>query len=304
MQLEHLRYLLTTAQIGSINKASQELHLNQQQLSKIVQKIEQELDCQIFVRTARGIRPTENGQDVLTTIEKILKDYDALNQRIQTANLASKATLKGTLSLLTHITIWKDSRCFQILRQFSQHYPEITLHTNEQATGKIIHSVSKQEVDAGLILITERELKDDATLPDNVLFLPLSTLQLVLYTASSTAIAKKHKTTSLKQLLKEPLLVYQPYMGEETPVDAAFDGIGTPNIKYSLSNLNFFHNLLEQGAASYLGTQQERVLFDEHNLVAIPIRDKLPIYTGLLINKKNLDDPIIKAFSDFCIAHY
>lgn len=303
MNIIHINYLLTTAQIGSINKASQKLHLNQQQLSKIVLAMERELGCQIFTRSHRGITPTECGKDVLTTFAKMLNDYDQLLERLAQQQQQTTPKLKGTLALVTYVNIWNNSKTNRVLNQFSQDYPAVSLTITEQPASLIIETVAQNKDVVGLLILPQAQI-DKKVLPDTVRFLPLRQLHLMVYAAKDSDFAKSHKSTSLKQLLNEPLIIYKPYSSSETPIEGVFMNIGPLNIKYSLSNLQSFHSLLQKGSAVYLGTQQESNYFERYNLAAIPIRDRLPIYSGLLLNIKSQDDPLINAFVDFYISHY
>lgn len=80
MQLEHMEYIVKVADIGSISKASKQLFIHQQQLSKIIQNVEQELNIVIFERTYRGIVLTELGNTVVDTFKKILETYATLEK--------------------------------------------------------------------------------------------------------------------------------------------------------------------------------------------------------------------------------
>lgn len=54
MQLEQLRYLILIHRLGSINKASEQVHLSQQALNTSMKKLEAEIGCPLFIYHARG----------------------------------------------------------------------------------------------------------------------------------------------------------------------------------------------------------------------------------------------------------
>lgn len=54
MQLEQLRYLILIHRLGSINKASEQVHLSQQALNASMKKLEAEIGCPLFIYHARG----------------------------------------------------------------------------------------------------------------------------------------------------------------------------------------------------------------------------------------------------------
>ena len=59
-------YLITLAEEGNISKAAERLYMAQSSLSQFLQQFETELGVRLFVRTSKGIRPTNNG-DVLSS---------------------------------------------------------------------------------------------------------------------------------------------------------------------------------------------------------------------------------------------
>lgn len=62
MDLKELDYIVTVADEGSISRAAEKLFMAQSSLSQAVRLIEQDLGTSVFVRTARGVRPTAAGE--------------------------------------------------------------------------------------------------------------------------------------------------------------------------------------------------------------------------------------------------
>lgn len=62
MDLKELDYIVTVANEGSISRAAEKLFMAQSSLSQAVRLFEQDLGTPIFVRTARGVRPTSAGR--------------------------------------------------------------------------------------------------------------------------------------------------------------------------------------------------------------------------------------------------
>ncbi|MFE2014970.1 LysR family transcriptional regulator [Streptomyces sp. NPDC059491] len=82
MQLEfrHLRVLLTVAEAGSIRKAAARLQLSQPATSAQLKRIEGELGGPLFVRSAEGVKPNENGQYVLRCARDLVVGFDRLRE--------------------------------------------------------------------------------------------------------------------------------------------------------------------------------------------------------------------------------
>ena len=62
MNILHLKYVVCIAENGSINKAAEELHVAQPNLSRVVREMENELGIQFFRRSSRGMMLTPDGE--------------------------------------------------------------------------------------------------------------------------------------------------------------------------------------------------------------------------------------------------
>ena len=62
MNITELRYIIEIAQCGSVSAASKRLYVAQPNISKAIRNLEEEYQIQLFVRTARGMVPTREGQ--------------------------------------------------------------------------------------------------------------------------------------------------------------------------------------------------------------------------------------------------
>ncbi|MBQ8162427.1 MAG: LysR family transcriptional regulator [Clostridia bacterium] len=76
MNLIHLKYISTIAASGSINKAAEELHVAQPNLSRVVKEMEDELGIQFFHRSSRGMTLTPDGELFVSQIRKVLEQVD------------------------------------------------------------------------------------------------------------------------------------------------------------------------------------------------------------------------------------
>ena len=60
MDIRQLRYFLRICSDGSILKASQNVFITQQALSKIISAMEQEIGAPLFFRSSRGLVPQKS----------------------------------------------------------------------------------------------------------------------------------------------------------------------------------------------------------------------------------------------------
>ena len=76
MDFTKLHIFYAVANVCNISTASEQLHMSRQNISKVLRQLEQELNCQLLVRTSSGVRLTEKGVLFLEYISQ-LKDLTA-----------------------------------------------------------------------------------------------------------------------------------------------------------------------------------------------------------------------------------
>ena len=81
MTIQQVQYVLEIARCGSISRAAAALYLSQPALSAQVRALEQELDCRLFRRSARGVEPTEAGVRFCRWAEPAAQAWTELRQR-------------------------------------------------------------------------------------------------------------------------------------------------------------------------------------------------------------------------------
>ena len=62
MNILHLKYVVCIAENGSINKAAEELHVAQPNLSRVVKEMEADLGIRFFRRSSKGMMLTADGE--------------------------------------------------------------------------------------------------------------------------------------------------------------------------------------------------------------------------------------------------
>ena len=81
MTLQQMRYAITIADCGSMNEAAHQLFITQPSLSSTIKELEKELGTPLFIRSNRGIRITQEGQEFLGYARQIIDQYGILEER-------------------------------------------------------------------------------------------------------------------------------------------------------------------------------------------------------------------------------
>ena len=86
MSIKALNTLTVIAKCGSFASAAKELHLSQAAISIQIKKLEQELGCSLFDRSARSPVLNNNGHKIIARAKSILDLYQALSDDLSTRN--------------------------------------------------------------------------------------------------------------------------------------------------------------------------------------------------------------------------
>ena len=78
MNILHLKYVISIAENGSINKAAEELHVAQPNLSRVVKEMEADLGIRFFHRSSKGMLLTPDGELFVNQARKILEQIDEM----------------------------------------------------------------------------------------------------------------------------------------------------------------------------------------------------------------------------------
>lgn len=120
LDIRQLRYFLRICSDGSILKASQNVFITQQALSKIISAMEQEIGAPLFFRSSRGLVPTEIGLQLKKLAQPVVDAMDKLNEEISSAVQLQSNNLSLGVSCGLQYFLPQAG-----LREFSQTHPDI-----------------------------------------------------------------------------------------------------------------------------------------------------------------------------------
>lgn len=80
MRLQQLQCILAVERCRSISAAARELYMGQTTVSASIRKLEEELGIVIFERSATGVEPTEEGEQVLLLARQICRSYEEIRK--------------------------------------------------------------------------------------------------------------------------------------------------------------------------------------------------------------------------------
>jgi len=105
VNIQQLRYVVATAEHGSMTAAAAASYVAQPALSRAVRQLERELDVTFFRRVGRGVALTPDGETFVARARSTLRSIDALRRVADTAGrdaelvIAASPTLQASMAL-------------------------------------------------------------------------------------------------------------------------------------------------------------------------------------------------------------
>ncbi|VDC28673.1 LysR family transcriptional regulator [Pseudogemmobacter humi] len=147
MDITQLRTLIHVAELGSLSKAADRLHIAQPALSRHVRMLEEELDTRLFDRHGRGMVLTEQGQGVLQHALRIMAELDEIRTLIK----AEGAPLRGHVSVGLPPTV-SDIFAAPLVAAFRERHPEATIRIVSAYSSYLQDWLHRGEIDLAILL--------------------------------------------------------------------------------------------------------------------------------------------------------
>ncbi|HKL13134.1 MAG TPA: LysR family transcriptional regulator [Halanaerobiales bacterium] len=82
MDINSLKFFKKISEVKSISKVAKDSHISQSALSQQIQKLENDLGHQLFVRSNKGVKLTKSGKMALKYINNIIKTYNQMQDSL------------------------------------------------------------------------------------------------------------------------------------------------------------------------------------------------------------------------------
>lgn len=142
MDIAQLKTLIHVAELGSLSKASDRLHIAQPALSRQIQKLEQELGIYLFDRHGRGMDITDIGQEVVAHASRILEEMDSI-RRAATEN---RSSFRGTVVLGATPTV-AEIVTVPLITQLRESHPHLGIRVSSAFSGHLLDWLQRGELD-------------------------------------------------------------------------------------------------------------------------------------------------------------
>jgi DNA-binding transcriptional LysR family regulator len=130
MDLRQVRTFVTVAELGTVCKAAQRLHVAQPALSRQIAHLEDELGLKLFDRVGRRLLLTNEGEQLLNDCRGLLNYARALGEQAQVLRRGDVGVLRVSASPHLIEGIFPD-----FLRHYAARYPSVQVRLVDAAAG-------------------------------------------------------------------------------------------------------------------------------------------------------------------------
>ena len=208
MTLLQLKYALAVAKYGSVSLAARHLFISQPSLTESLSSLEQEIQQTLFVRSSRGMKPTDVGRNFLGYARQVVEQMRLLEDRY------SGESGKRYFSVSTQHYTFAASAFVELVKEHGGDDYEFSLL--EERTAKVIENVKNFKSEIGVLYMSRsnesmlRKLLKDSRLVFSPLF--MARPHVFLYRKHPLA---KRASVSFEDLESFPCVTFD--QGEENP---------------------------------------------------------------------------------------
>lgn len=150
MNIKHLKYALEVAKTGSINKAAENLYIDQPNLSRAIKELEADLNITIFERSSKGIIVTAEGERLLQYSRIILKELDEMEEMFK-ENKTNKQNFSISVPRAAYI-----SYAFANFTKFISKDSPAEVFYNETNSSHTLDNILSSDYKLGILRYAER----------------------------------------------------------------------------------------------------------------------------------------------------
>ena len=203
MTLNQLIYAVKIADTKSMNKAAAELFVSQPALSGAIHDLEEELGCEIFIRSNRGIVVTIEGEEFLSYARQMVELHGMMEERF----IERKENKKKFSVSMQHYSFAVEA-FIELGNRFSMDEYELAVH--ETKTSEVIDNVKNYRSEIGILYLNDfNEKALNKIFSENDLeFVPLFDCGVCVYIAATHPLAGK-KEIAFEELADYPCLSFE-----------------------------------------------------------------------------------------------
>lgn len=282
MTFLQLKYVIATANSGSFREAARRLFVSQPALSSTIRELEEELDIQLFERTNKGIRVTEQGNEFLIYAKEAVSQYELIEDRY-----LNRYNDKKHFSVSMQHYVFAVHAFVSVVKEFDRKKYVYSVH--ETRTDEVLNNVKNLKSEIGVISYSNSNEKVMKKLfrEYQLKFIPLMIRNTYVYVWREHPLAGK-KELSLDELGEYPCVSFDQssesdfYLSEEALGDYDFNKLIKSTDRATTAELMSALNGYSIGTGNMIDSMALKDGF-----VTIKLKEEDPLTIGYIIKEKH-----------------
>ncbi len=282
MDIKDIRSFMECYETRSINKAARSLYITPQGLGKILDRLEHELQIQLFDRTKQGLVPTEAGvffykksQSILDSATEIEQGIDALRRKETVFNIGYSCGLIRLLSM-------------DKIDRLQEKLGNIQLVLEEASNQDVKTKLIKEQVDVALVIgrVAAAGFEE----------VEISSKKMCAVVPKGHSLFEK-ESISLRELEHEQLIsLNEKYQSYNNLINSCEREGFFPDIRIKTMEAFMIYAFVRQGLGLGIDVDihEKELLGDDLKL--IPIEDAIPWSVYVAFTKEKTKDKRVQLF--------
>ena len=187
------RVFYYAAKYKSFSKAAAALYNTQPNVTRIIRRLEAELDCALFFRSAQGVRLTPEGEKIFAHIAIAFENIEAAE-----AEVSSDRSLQSGILHIAASGLALRGCLLQVLAQYRSEYPRVRIYLTNHSTPQGLAAVQNGLADFAVVT-------EGSVIPDSLMKKQIGEIQDIPICGAAFA-ELTHETVSLSRLVDYPIV--------------------------------------------------------------------------------------------------
>lgn len=281
MNLLYMKYAVEVASAGSLNKASERLYVDQANLSRSIKELEASLGVAIFERSARGMKPTPDGEVFLKYAKNILGQIDKVENMFRNG---TERKLRFSLSAP------RASYIAEAFTVFSAKLPDsgvTEVYYKETNSHRTIVNVLKDDYKLGIIRYagTYDKYYKELLAEKGLAFELVAEFRHILLMSADSPLVKKDKISASDLASLTEIAHADPYVPSLPFAEVKKEELPDTERRIFVFERASQFELLSRNSTTYMwGSPIPARLLERYNLVSRVCEESSRVYKDVLIH--------------------
>ncbi|MDR2741795.1 MAG: LysR family transcriptional regulator [Treponema sp.] len=154
MEIKSIEAFLVLANCLNFTKSADQVYISQPAFSRQILRLEEEFDCKLFIRNKRTVELTEYGRIFSEYAQRICTEIEKWKLHNKQLHSGESGRLRiGFLNDFPHDFLPR------LIQTFASNHPNAEVNCNDMSIKEIIHGVLAGDLDCGISLYLDNEIK-------------------------------------------------------------------------------------------------------------------------------------------------